>query len=331
MGKQKVLYCCPRCKYETNHKAYMRKHLYQLKKECPGTHSLLELTDDIKDHILANRVWHPPPPEERPQPLTINQTINNYNVMNNLVTRVDDLKKLVAYTEYNETPILNFSDEVDETYKRKRCFMEAMKSKNIFLDQTNIYDAIDDVTSIKDLAQLNILYEEVAQKLKIYDDNEWRTVLFDTGICEIIERIKEYYLDVYEQYLLRLYYDCATIPSKKEYIKEQMQEYYKFIACYELNPYVYQLSDQYILRQSSHQKTSSDGDTHDVSEKWYAIYKDVKTKMNSTYINRIKKDVSNIVKRNAKSNALELNKKVMELIRMDEDFKKDVLAEVIGL
>lgn len=337
MPKKQFLYTCPRCGYETKYKNFMRNHLYKLKKQCSGVINPMELTDDIKEHIIANRIWHPPPPQhpplpppvEKPQNLTINQNINQYNIMTNLVTRIDDLKKLEAYTEYNDIPLLNFSDEVDEMYKRKRGLFETMKSKNIFLDQTNIYDAIDDVTSIKDLTQLNILYEEVAQKLRIFDDNEWRTVLFDTGISEIIERIKEYYLDVYEQYLLRLYYDSSTVPSKKEYIREQMQEYYKFIACYELNPYVYNLSDNYILRQLKSTLTKED-DSYEISEKWYTTYKDVKAKLQGIYVNRIKKDVSNIVKRNAKSNVLELNKKVMELIRMDEDFKKDVLADVIG-
>jgi len=42
----------------------------------------------------------------------------------------------------------------------------------------------------------------------------------------------------------------------------------------------------------------------------------------SSYVNRIKKDVANIVKRNAKANVVELNRKVIELIRMDEEFKK---------
>ena len=328
MGKQKIMYCCPRCKYETSHKAFMRKHLYQLKKDCPGTHSLVELTNDIKEHILANRIWHPPPPEDKPQPLTINQTINNYNTMNNIVTRVDDLKKLMAYTEYNNTPLVNFSDEVDETYERRRGIMEKMKSKNVFLDQSNIYDAIDDVTSIKDLTQLNILYEEVAQKLKIYDDNEWRTVLFDTGISEIIERIKEHYLDIYERYLLRLFYDASTIMSKKEYVNEQLREYYKFITCYDFRPYVFQKTDQEILGDKHNR---SNDETYDVCDKWYPVFKDIKEKMQASYVNRIKKDVSNIIKRNTKSNIVELNKKVMELIRMDEDFKKDVLADVIGI
>lgn len=43
------------------------------------------------------------------------------------------------------------------------------------------------------------------------------------------------------------------------------------------------------------------------------------------------KDFGNIVKRNAKANVVELNKKVIELIRMDEDFKNDVLVNVIRM
>lgn len=128
--------------------------------------------------------------------------------------------------------------------------MNAMKSKNIFIDNAVIYYAIDDVTSIKDSAQLNILYEDVAQKLKIYDDNDWRTVLFDKGITEIIERIKEYYLDVYEHYLIRMYNDAFTTSSKKSYIKEQIQEYYKFIVCYNLLPFVYDKTDYDIMHSN---------------------------------------------------------------------------------
>jgi len=50
-------YCCPRCNYSTGRKASMRQHLYLLAKICPGTHSMLELTDNIKQHIMDNRVY----------------------------------------------------------------------------------------------------------------------------------------------------------------------------------------------------------------------------------------------------------------------------------
>ena len=330
MPKPKAIYKCPRCGYTTNQKNMMRRHLYLLKKPCAGSVNVVTLTDEIKEHILENREWHPPPQEQQQNLAapTIQQTINNYNTMNTLVTRVDDLTKLIAYAQYNNTTIVNFSDEVEETYEKRRICMDGLKSKNIFLDQSVFYDAIDDVTSIKDLAQLNILYEDVAQKLRIYDDNEWRTVLFDKGITEIIERIKEHYLDVYERYLIRLYYDDSTSAAKKAYIREHVQEYYKFIACYDLMPFVYDKTDHEIC---FNEQNDSENERWTMNEYWYPMFKDVKTKLQVTYVKGIKKDVANIVKRNAKANVVELNRKVIELIQMDEDFKKDVLANVIDI
>ena len=54
---RKLPYCCPRCNYTTDRKASMRQHLYLLAKICPGTHSMLVLTDNIKQHIMDNRVY----------------------------------------------------------------------------------------------------------------------------------------------------------------------------------------------------------------------------------------------------------------------------------
>lgn len=336
MTKNPVLYQCPRCGYKTNQKNMMRRHLYQLKKQCPGTVSTIDLDDDIKQHVLANRIWHLSRDrhEHEKQPLTIHQTINNYNTMNNLVTRLDDLTKLMAYTQYNNTPLVNFSDEVEQTYEKRRRCMDGFKSKNIFLENSLFFDAIDDVTSITDLAQLNILYEDVAQKLKIYDDNEWRTVLFDKGITEIIERIKDHYLDVYERYLIRLYYDSTTNSAKKTYIKEHLQTYYRFIACYDLMPYVHDKTDDEVTHVTDNDdicRRETASDTFSIQDHWYPIFRDVKVNLQASYVNRTKKDVANIVKRNAMANVVELNKKVIELIRMDEDFKNDVLVNVIDM
>jgi hypothetical protein len=342
----------------------MRRHLYTLKKPCPATNLDIDLTDDIKEYILANQVWRPPPPVPQPpppkeKPLTINQTINNYNTMNNLITRMDDFTKLMAYTQHVNTPIMNFSDHIEATYQKRRTCMDEMRSKNIFLDNSGFFDAIDDMTSltslasnaskttIKDLTRLNVLYEDVAQKLKIYDDNEWRSVLFEKGITQIIERIKDHYLDVYERYLIRLYYHDTTSAVKKAYIKEHLQEYYMFIACYDLSPYVCDKADHEITEiddVGEEEDATGDDDKEDekaedseiietwnIQEKWYPVFKDVKEKLQTSYVNRVKKDVANIVKRNAKANVMELNRKVIELIRMDEDFKNDVLVNVLDV
>ena len=55
-------YQCPRCGFSSNHKGTMQRHLYDLKKPCPALASAIELTDDIKQHVLANRVYRVPAP-----------------------------------------------------------------------------------------------------------------------------------------------------------------------------------------------------------------------------------------------------------------------------
>ncbi len=57
-------YACNRCGYKTAIKARMRRHLYCLKKICPGSKNDIELTEEIKEKILANRIYHMPKPVE---------------------------------------------------------------------------------------------------------------------------------------------------------------------------------------------------------------------------------------------------------------------------
>jgi hypothetical protein len=66
-------YECPRCGYKSNRKPAMRKHFYEVKKPCPGIMNLIDLTDDIKQTVLNNRVYHIPKVEH--------PIINNLNVV----------------------------------------------------------------------------------------------------------------------------------------------------------------------------------------------------------------------------------------------------------
>jgi hypothetical protein len=52
-------YTCPCCGYTTTNKTDMRRHLYSNIKSCPKLLNDIELTDEIKDYILANRVYDP--------------------------------------------------------------------------------------------------------------------------------------------------------------------------------------------------------------------------------------------------------------------------------
>lgn len=51
-------YECPRCGYKTHRKPAMYMHLYTKKKTCPQTKNAIELSDEIKEHILDNRIYN---------------------------------------------------------------------------------------------------------------------------------------------------------------------------------------------------------------------------------------------------------------------------------
>lgn len=76
-------YQCVRCGYESSHKANMRRHLYDKTSTCPAEKNNIELTDEIKEYILKNRIYKVLSQSGTPKITddTINDTINN--IVNN--------------------------------------------------------------------------------------------------------------------------------------------------------------------------------------------------------------------------------------------------------
>lgn len=56
-GSKHELYRCIRCNYSTERKSNMYYHLYKIKKPCPATENIIHLTDEIKQHIMDNRIY----------------------------------------------------------------------------------------------------------------------------------------------------------------------------------------------------------------------------------------------------------------------------------
>lgn len=54
---KKPKYECIRCGYQTESKSHMQKHLLQKISPCPKLKNDIELTDDIKEFILKNRIY----------------------------------------------------------------------------------------------------------------------------------------------------------------------------------------------------------------------------------------------------------------------------------
>ncbi len=68
-------------------------HLTRLKKPCPATEEYVELTHEVIDFILVNRVYHAP--KQAPQQIIINQTNNNQQI-NNFFGDIEPLQDLIV-------------------------------------------------------------------------------------------------------------------------------------------------------------------------------------------------------------------------------------------
>jgi hypothetical protein len=283
----------------------------------------MELTDEIKQHILDNRIYHVP--EQKKDQNVINTTINNYNMMNNLLANMDVIDKMNKYMGYKNLELVDIDDKIEEKYIYQVKKLETNKYKNFYMSIQNMLEVVDTVTCMCDIEKCNVLYDEKLNKLRIFSCGEWKSLLLDGGIKELIEKVQACYLDAYECYLIRKMKSSTVDHHDKMRSKEFLDEYYKFISCFDILPFVFDKSDNQVLQTN---EEDTDYEEFTAQEEFYTCYKKIKENVTITECNKLRKNVKEIVKRNTKSNIIELNKKMMELFQMDESFKKDVISDI---
>ena len=327
MGKDE--YQCPRCGYHSNQKGHMRSHLYMKKVMCPGTKSSINLSDEIKKHILENRVYNSASiPDGN---TTINTTIHNYHVMNALISGMDPLEKLTRYIDYKNVQITDIEDHLEETFLLKSKRLDQNKLKHFSMSIPDMLEVVDSVTSMCQVDNFNIIYDEKLNKLKLFSCGNWKSQLIESGIKELIEKIQSCYLDSYECYLIRK--AISSTPLEKKQAEEHLEQYYKFIGCFGITPYVTDKNNNQIMYNIDDEiyhtpVISSDLNEYSLQDMWYAKYKKIKDSINTQEHNKVTKSVKDIIKRNSRNNIIDLNKRMMELFQMDESFKKGIINEI---
>lgn len=322
---KKKPYTCPRCAYVTALKTDMFKHLYKLKKTCPGQESLIELTEEVKQSILNNRVYIP---EKVHQPNTI---INNYNNVNNFIAGLDVLEKLSKYMKHKNTGLIGFEQAIEDKYSRTVRKLEDDSWKYGFeLKRDDLLDIIDQISkveltvdSVKTFEDLNIYYDKNADKLKIYD-GEWEEMLTNKGIKKIVEVIKDCYWSTYECYLLRKFFIESNAFNRQK-CRELLVEYFKFIGCFDVEPFVKNKDNDEIMGRPV---IRSGDDEFSISEEMYPLYVKTRDNIKKSEINEVKKSVLDIIRKNSDRNTSELNKRIFELFNMDREFKDHFLTVV---
>ncbi len=316
---KKKEYTCPRCGYTTSKKNDMRKHLYNLKKKCPALENNIELTNEIKEFILENRIYKIPK-EEKPKEPTFIQNIHYNNTMNNYINKLDTIDKLTKLMEYNDKEILYLEDDMENNFKTR---VDNMRNNNFKygynIDENRLFDIIDEISRIKrgDLTHMNIVYNDKLKELKLYKSGCWESLILERGLKEVIEILKDIFLDHYEKYLFKQIYVSEKNLLNKQKYKEDVERHYKFLCCFDLYPYIKDKDDMEILGEE-------DGDfgKYEIEEKWMSIYNNIAQNIKRYDINKMKKNIIDILKNNTQHNLKDLNKTILDLLNVDEEFKQ---------
>ena len=242
---------------------------------------------------------------------------------------MDSFEKINKYIKYKNIELLDIDDSFNETFELKSNKLKNNKFKYFYLNVQSIIGIIDEITTIKDINKLNIFYDNILNKIKIFCDNEWLSLLIDFGIVTLIDKIQYAYLNSYECYLIRKIINENNYQSKQE-LKEILEEYYKFLAWFDIKPYIYRKNNNEILFNDNDDKYYEVNNDYSMYDEYYKLYTNIILKINKTEQSKVKKGIENIIKKNTKSFIIELNKKFLESFQNDEEYKNDFIKSLIN-
>lgn len=287
----------------------MYRHLYQLLKPCPKSENNIELTEEVKQHILNNRVYHIP--KQTQQQIIINQINNNQQIIN-YIAKIDPIQKIQAYIEYKNATLVPFEDKVREQYMDiiEKCQNLHTPLTTLALDKHALTNIINDITIPNGIDKLNVVYDKSCDRLHIYDDGEWENYPFEHGAKVLIEKIQFVYLDKYEELLLDKRDHDSTIQERKR-AEERLIEYYLFLLAFEIKPFLLRSQRKEIV---------------EYKDNFYFIYERADKATSTQQKNNTKKSVYTMIRNNSVTSVNELNKGMMDIFCSDQEFKSKVLS-----
>jgi hypothetical protein len=326
MPNKKVPYQCPRCGFTSDRKDNVRQH-FGKKKLCPALDNDIELSDVIKEYVLNNRIYKI---EEVKQPT---QIINNYNTMNNYIANIEPCTKLNDFISYKQIELLPFERTVEERFSSTRKKLEQGKGNHEYTIE-DIFELIDNVTRVNNgnFNDFNIMYDANDKKLRLYESGDWQEYFTNKGMRMIVQYMQDYLLHQYECFLIRKIEKGANAFQKTE-LKNMLRDYYKFLAVVDVKPYVHERNNNQILYNSDTDEYW-DGpsdfcnlEAHSLSDTYMTLYTNVKDNLTNREKDCQKKELLDLLKRNTQRNINELNKSMLSLINVDDEFKQKVLKQ----
>lgn len=280
---------------------------------------------------MDNRVYH------IPKEASINQVVNNYNFNASFVNRMETMDKLTHLLNFKNTTLLGIEDKIENVYSSCVKKLENNGFKNGFaLKIDDLLDAVNEVSSTQpeylNMEDYNIVYDKSCNCLQLYEAGSWEDFSMSQGVKLVLEKIKDCYWYAYELYLLRqIYSGGGGYMSAK--CRDLLDEYFKFIGSFDIYPHFWQKSNNEILYKRDdpryeQEPRPTDVDAFSLSEEYGARY--AKMRDSARGMSNIKKSVFDIIKNNSVKNIKDLNKRVLNLFQMDEQFKELLLKTLEG-
>lgn len=304
-------YTCPRCDYTAAQKNDMRRHLNS-KRGCPQFKMVVELTDEVKEFILKNRIYKPPV-----SPIASNITqINNYNQVNNYVNQLNIKEKAEAVLEHRGIPPLCVFKKIEGELKREHKFMER-EGIDFHLDNLGSFvDIVERVCMCNTLSEISVLYTPKTDQLHIFDDKSWDSMPIKDGTVRVMSLLNDNFFYHYERYLI-LQNHNASNPRRKTYIMEKLGKLYNILVTFDLLPLVNEdATDDNIFHNDSSSTT--------YVEEYYVEYKKAARNLDHKEKAIIFNRMVETVKMCSKTILCQLNNAVIEILECDPDFVKKI-------
>lgn len=327
-------YTCIRCGYVAPLRAHMYRHLFLRKNTCQPFSNDIALTNEIKETIMKDRIYRIPIVIPGPTTVinTINQIINQHQSIQNFISNLDTSKKVERLMEQRGdacplAAIMPFEYSIEQHFQKDKTRLERNKEP-IILKKRDIHDYYDDVSYCRNnMEYFNVYFDNKINKLAIYDGRKWTPMSINRGIRMITTAMQDYFLNTYECSLLqRLESDNAN-EFKRSALRENLDEYYEFLASVDAEPYVFDRDNNKILywpTDERYDNTVSGPDGYTISDRYTERFHKVRGQVTSAHREKIEKQIMSIIRANSTRSIKDLNEHLLKILNSNDEYVQEV-------
>ena len=273
-------YTCPRCGLTTHHKTNIKKHFYENKKPCPASRNKIELTEEVKNYILENRIYHAFIPDPR---------VIKCKSASDLLQKFSEHKQIHINTLEESILAIEYVPKIRNTL-------------------SDLNDIVNNATRSLNERDLNIFIEKKSRntiEIKETNDPNLKSMYIDSGVNKIVSLICS--LFHLERDLVR-----AFVKDEQE-IQPFVEAYYFFLFSQDIQPAIRNLTDNEILYDDPN-------NSYSIVDSLMRIYKKVKETSKASDIRKQQTIVKDIIIANGIAKHKKLQGSIALLYKNNESF-----------